>query len=49
MYVNKLWIAFIVILLVALIVADGASEFLGDVSAPIIQQLNVILDLYMPS
>ena len=49
MYVNKLCIALIIILLVALIAADGAVDFLGDISAPIIQQLNVIMDLYMPS
>jgi hypothetical protein len=49
MYFNKPCIAVIVLLLVALIVADGALDFLGDISAPIIQQLNVIMDLYMPS
>lgn len=49
MYLNKLCITLIVLLLVALIVADGALGFLGDISAPIVQQLNVILDLYIPS
>ena len=49
MYLNKPCIALIVLLLVALIVADGAVDFLGDISAPIIQQINVIMDLYMQS
>ena len=49
MYLNKLCILLIVLLLVALIVADGALGFLGDVSALTVQQINVILDLYMPS
>jgi hypothetical protein len=48
MYFNKLCIALMVLLLVALIAADGAIEFLGDISALVIQQLNVIMDLYMP-
>jgi len=48
MYSNKLWIAFIVFLLVAGVVADGILGFLGDPSSLIIQQINVIMDLYMP-
>lgn len=48
MYFNKLRIAFIVFLLLAVMVADGILGILGDPSSLIIQQLKVIMDLYMP-
>ncbi len=48
MYFNKLWIAVIVFFLVSVMVADGALGVLGDPSALIIQQIKVIMDLYMP-
>ena len=48
MYFNKLWIAFIVFLLLAAMVTDGVLGVLGDPSSLIIQQLKVIMDLYMP-
>jgi len=48
MYFNKLWIAFIVFLLLAAMVVDGVLGILGDPSSLIIQQLKVIMDLYMP-
>ena len=48
MYFNKLRIVLIVFLLLAVIVADGVLGILGDPSSLIIQQLKVIMDLYMP-
>lgn len=48
MYFNKLWIAFIVFLLLSVMVADGVLGVLGDPSSLIIQQLKVIMDLYIP-
>jgi hypothetical protein len=49
MYFNKLWIAFIVFLLLAAMAVDGVLGILGDPSSLIIQQLKVIMDLYMPA
>jgi hypothetical protein len=49
MYFNKLWIAFIVFLLLAAMAADGVLGILGDPSSLIIQQLKVIIDLYAPA
>ena len=48
MYLTKLRIAIIVFSLAALVVADVALGVLGDASTIILQQLNLILHLYLP-
>jgi hypothetical protein len=48
MYLSKLRMGLIVFSLVALVVADGILGFLGDASMVILQQLKLIIDLYLP-
>ena len=48
MYLSKLRMGLIVFSLVALVVADGILGFLGDTSMVILQQLKLIIDLYLP-
>jgi len=47
MHFSKFSIALIVFFLTALILADVAAGFLGDASAVVLQQIQLILDLYL--
>jgi hypothetical protein len=48
MYFSKFSILLIVFFLTALVLADGILGFLGDASLAILQQIQLILDLYLP-
>jgi hypothetical protein len=47
MYFRKFSIGLIVFFLAALVLADGILGFLGDTSLVILQQIQLILDLYL--